>query len=230
MVAGVNDCYAEVNGIRLHYVEAGEGPLVVLLHGFPESWYSWRHQIPALADAGYHVVAPDMRGYNLSDKPRNWRQYDADTLAQDIAGLIRHFGDERAYLVGHDWGAAVAYFTAMRHPELLEKLAILNSPHPERMLSGLRTLRQLRKSWYMFFFQIPRLPEWLAARDNFSLGKRSLRADSPDAFSDSDLERYAQAWSQPGALTGMVNYYRAALRRSPVPQWPSWSRSTQRRW
>jgi len=215
MVAGVNDCYAEVNGIRLHYVEAGEGPLVVLLHGFPESWYSWRHQIPALADAGYHVVAPDMRGYNLSDKPRNWRQYDADTLAQDIAGLIRHFGDERAYLVGHDWGAAVAYFTAMRHPELLEKLAILNSPHPERMLSGLRTLRQLRKSWYMFFFQIPRLPEWLAARDNFSLGKRSLRADSPDAFSDSDLERYAQAWSQPGALTGMVNYYRAALRRSP---------------
>jgi pimeloyl-ACP methyl ester carboxylesterase len=214
-VAGISDSYADVNGIRLHYVEAGEGPLVVLLHGFPEFWYSWRHQIPALAQAGFHVVAPDMRGYNLSEKPHDWRQYDADRLAGDIAGLIRHFGEERAYLVGHDWGAAVAYMTAMRHPELLEKLAILNVPHPERMLSGLRTLRQLRKSWYMFFFQIPWLPEWLAAREDFSLGKRSLRADSPAAFSDSDLERYAQAWSQPGALTGMVNYYRAALRRSP---------------
>jgi pimeloyl-ACP methyl ester carboxylesterase len=214
-VAGISDSYADVNGIRLHYVEAGDGPLVVLLHGFPEFWYSWRHQIPALADAGFHVVAPDMRGYNLSEKPHDWRQYDADRLAADVAGLIGHFGDQRTYLVGHDWGAAVAYMTAMRYPELLEKLAILNVPHPERMLSGLRTLRQLRKSWYMFFFQIPWLPEWLAARKDFSLGKRSLRADSPAAVSDSDLERYAQAWSQPGALTGMVNYYRAALRRSP---------------
>jgi epoxide hydrolase 4 len=206
-------------GIRLHYVEAGkaigEGSLVVLLHGFPEFWYSWRNQIPALAQAGYHVVAPDMRGYNLSDKPVGWRQYDADRLAHDISGLIGHFGVQRAYLVGHDWGAAVAYMTAMRHPELLEKLAILNVPHPERMLSGFRTLRQLRKSWYMFFFQLPGLPERLLARDDFSFAKRSLRADSPGSFSDVDLERYAQAWSQPGALTGMINYYRAALRRSP---------------
>ncbi len=202
-------------GIRLHYVEAGEGPLVVLLHGFPEFWYSWRNQILPLARAGYHVVAPDMRGYDLSDKPVGWRRYDGDSLAHDIAGLIRHFGDERAYLVGHDWGAAVAYVTAMRHPELLHKLAILNVPHPERMLAGFRTLRQLRKSWYMFFFQIPGLPEKLIARDDFSFAKRSLRADSPGAFSDEDLERYVEAWSQPGALTGMINYYRAALRRSP---------------
>lgn len=211
----VGDAYADVNGIRLHYMEAGEGPLVVLLHGFPEFWYSWRHQLPALADAGFHAVAPDMRGYNLSDKPGDWRRYRADALAGDIAGLIRHFGEQRAYLVGHDWGAAVAYYTAMRHPELLEKLAILNVPHPERMLSGFRTLRQLRKSWYMFFFQIPWLPEWLAARKNFAVAKRALQADSPDAFSDADLERYAEAWAQPGALTGMLNYYRAALRRSP---------------
>ncbi len=204
-------------GIRLHYVEAGpaDGPLLVLLHGFPEFWYSWRHQLPVLAEAGFHIVAPDMRGYGLSDKPVGWRQYRADALARDIAGLIRHFGAERAYLVGHDWGAAVAYTTAMRHPELIEKLAILNVPHTERMLAGFRTLRQLRKSWYMFFFQIPGLPERAFSRDDFSFGKRSLRADSPGAFSDEDLELYAQAWARPGALSGMLNYYRAALRSSP---------------
>ncbi|HEY7951690.1 MAG TPA: alpha/beta hydrolase [Solirubrobacteraceae bacterium] len=205
-------------GIRLHYVEAGAGegrPLLVLLHGFPEFWYSWRHQLPALVEAGFHVVAPDMRGYGLSDKPVGWRQYRTDALARDIAGLIRHFGEERAYLAGHDWGAAVAYATTMLHPEVIEKLAILNVPHVERMLSGFRTLRQLRKSWYMFFFQIPGLPERAFAREDFSFGKRSLRADSPKAFSDADLELYAQAWAQPGALTGMINYYRAALRASP---------------
>ena len=211
-------------------MQAGEGPLVVLLHGFPEFWYSWRHQIPVLAKAGFHVVAPDMRGYNLSERPRDWRRYDADVLAQDIAGLIGHLGEGPAYLAGHDWGAVIAYQTAMRHPELLRKLAILNVPHTERMLAGFRTLRQLRKSWYMFFFQIPRLPEYLLARDNFSFAKRSLRADSPGAFSDADLERYAQAWAQPGALTGMVNYYRAALRRSPAPRWHSSCPSRRRRW
>ncbi len=213
--AGVSDSYAEVNGVRLHYVEAGEGPLVVLLHGFPEFWYSWRHQIPALVDAGYHVVAPDMRGYNLSEKPARWRAYDAEHLAGDVAALIRHFGVEKAHVVGHDWGAAVAYLTAMQHPDAVEKLAILNVPHPERMLAALRTVRQLRKSWYMFFFQIPVLPERLLARDEFSFAKRSLRADSPSSFSDTDVERYVEAWSQPGALTGMINYYRAALRQSP---------------
>ena len=202
-------------GIRLHYVEAGEGPLVVLLHGFPEFWYGWRHQIPALAQAGFRVVAPDMRGYNLSDKPPGWRSYDTGLLADDIAGLIRSFGEQDAYVVGHDWGAAVAYAVAMGHPEVVRRLAILNVPHPTRMLEGLRTLKQLRKSWYMFFFQIPRLPERLIARDDFSFAKRSLRSDSKDAFTDEDLERYVEAWSQPGALTGMINYYRAALRRSP---------------
>ncbi len=211
----LTDGYADVNGVRLHYVEAGSGPLVILLHGFPEFWFSWRHQIPMLAAAGFHVVAPDMRGYNLSAKPKGWRLYDTDYLARDIAELIGHFGVERAHVVGHDWGAAVAYTVAMRHPESLESLSILNVPHPERMLAGLRTWRQLRKSWYMFFFQIPALPERLIARDDFSFAKRSLRADSPMAFSDADLERYVEAWSQPGALTGMINYYRAALRRSP---------------
>lgn len=202
-------------GVRLHYVEAGEGPLVLLLHGFPEFWYSWRHQIGPLAEAGFHVVAPDMRGYNLSSKPAGWRSYDTPLLAGDIAGLAKSFGVERAHVVGHDWGAAVAYATAMYHPEVVERLVILNVPHMERMLAGFRTLRQLRKSWYMFFFQIPALPEWLMARDDFSFMKRSLRADSKAAFTDEDLERYVQAWAQPGALSGMINYYRAALRRNP---------------
>jgi pimeloyl-ACP methyl ester carboxylesterase len=207
---------ADVGGqIRLHYVEAGEGPLVVLLHGFPEFWYSWRHQIGPLADAGFHVVAPDMRGYDLSDKPKSWRAYNTSLLADDIAGLIGSFGEQSAYVVGHDWGAAVAYAVAMYRPEVVKRLAILNVPHPVRMLEGFRTLKQLRKSWYMFFFQIPRLPEYLFGRDDFSFGKRSLRADSKKAFSDEDLVRYVEAWSQPGALTGMINYYRAALRRSP---------------
>jgi epoxide hydrolase 4 len=212
----LTDGYAEVGGgLRLHYVEAGTGPLLVLLHGFPEFWYSWRRQIPALAAAGFHVVAPDMRGYNLSDKPVGWRAYDLEELAGDIAGLIRHFGDEPANVAGHDWGAVVAYGVAMNHPELVRRLAILNVPHPERMLQGFRTLRQLRKSWYMFFFQIPGLPEALVRRDGFAFAKRSLRADSPQSFSDADLERYVEAWSQPGALTGMIDYYRAALRQSP---------------
>jgi pimeloyl-ACP methyl ester carboxylesterase len=214
--SGLVHGYADVGGgVRLHYVEAGEGPLLVLLHGFPEFWYSWRRQLPALAAAGFHVVAPDMRGYNLSDKPAGWRSYRMEALAGDVAGLIRHFGDDPAYVAGHDWGAAVAYGFAMQHPELLRRLAILNVPHTERMLHGFRTVRQLRKSWYMFFFQIPGLPEALLRREDFAFAKRSLRADSRESFSDTDLRRYAEAWSQPGALTAMLNYYRAALRGSP---------------
>jgi pimeloyl-ACP methyl ester carboxylesterase len=204
-------------GVRLHYVEAGpgDGPLVVLLHGFPAFWYSWRHQLPALAAAGFHVVAPDMRGYNLSDKPNGWRAYEGSLLAGDIDGLIRHFGAERAHVVGHDWGAAVAYSLAMLHPDKVDRLAILNVPHPARLLKAFRTVKQLRKSWYMFFFQLPSIPEKLFARDGYSFAKRSLRADARGAFSDEDLRLYVEAWSQPGALSGMIDYYRAALRRSP---------------
>jgi epoxide hydrolase 4 len=204
------------DGIRLHYVEAGEGPLVVLLHGFPEFWYGWRCQIPALAQAGLRVVAPDMRGYNLSDKPPGWRAYGIDLLTGDIADVIRDLGEERAYVVGHDWGAAVAYATAMRHPEVVRRLAILNAPHPARMLEGFRTLRQLRKSWYMFFFQLPVLPERALARDGFALAKRALRAGSaPGSFSDEDLGRYVDAWSQPGAADRDVQLLPGGL--PPVP-------------
>ena len=156
---GLREGYADLGDVRLHYVEAGEGPLVVLLHGFPEFWFSWRFQIPALAAAGFRVVAPDMRGYNLSSRPAEVAAYDTDRLAADVRGLIRELGAERALLAGHDWGGAVAWITAMNHPEVVERLAILNVPHPRRMLQGLRTPRQLAKSWYFLAFQVPWLPE-----------------------------------------------------------------------
>ena len=207
--------YAELADVRLHYVEAGEGPLVVLLHGFPEFWFSWRFQIPALVAAGFRVVAPDMRGYNLSSKPRGARAYDTDRLAADERDLIRERGAERAFVAGHDWGAGAAWITAMNHPEVVERLAILNMPHPRRMLQGLRTPRQLAKSWYILFFQLPWLPE-LSARAGGWWGFRRVfeKEARPGAFTPSDIERYVDAWSQPGGPTGMINFYRAALRRT----------------
>jgi pimeloyl-ACP methyl ester carboxylesterase len=208
--------YADLSEVRLHYVEAGEGPLVVLLHGFPEFWYGWRAQIPALAAAGFRVVAPDMRGYNLSSRPRGVAAYDMGRLTNDVRELIGERSAERAMLAGHDWGAAVAWATAFTHPDVVERLAILNVPHPRRLLAGLRTARQLRRSWYMFFFQLPALPErlvshnrWQGFRDNFERDARS------GAFTAADIERYVEAWSRPGADTAMINYYRAAFRRSP---------------
>jgi epoxide hydrolase 4 len=208
--------FAELSEVRLHYVEAGEGPLVVLLHGFPEFWYSWRHQIPALAAAGFRVVAPDMRGYNLSSKPVGVSAYAYDKLAGDIAELIAERGERSALLAGHDWGGAVAWMTAMYHPQSIERLAILNLPHPRRLLRAFRDPRQLVRSWYMFFFQLPRLPERLSQIGNWEMLRRPLERDSrPGAFTPADMERYMEAWSQPGAPTAMLNYYRAALRQTP---------------
>lgn len=209
--------YAELEGVRLHYVEAGSGPLVILLHGFPDFWYSWRHQIPALAAAGYRAVAPDMRGYNRSGKPEGIDAYRGEYLAGDVAGLIRALGADRAVVVGHDWGAGVAWEFAMRYPELLDRLVILNVPHPARLLRGLRTWRQLLKSWYMFFFQLPGLPEAAIRAGNYASLRRLFQVDPrrPGAFTPADIERYVAAAAQPGALTAAVNYYRALFRRAP---------------
>jgi pimeloyl-ACP methyl ester carboxylesterase len=208
--------FADLGDVRLHYVEAGEGPLVVLVHGFPEHWYSWRAQIPALAAAGFRVVAPDMRGYNLSSRPRGVSSYSSDKLAADVAGLIEERGERSALLVGHDWGAAVAWMTAMNHPEFVERLAILNLPHPRRLLRAFRDPRQLARSWYMFFFQLPWLPELATRARHWQALRRPLERDSrPGAFTDGDLERYVEAWSVPGAITAMLNYYRAAFRQTP---------------
>ncbi len=206
--------YAQLAGVRLHYIEAGQGPLVVLLHGFPEYCGAWRAQLVALTGAGFRVVAPDMRGYGLSDKPAGVRSYGARALAEDVAGLIRACGAERATVVGHDWGGGVAWAFAMAHPELLERLVILDSPHPARFVRALRTARQLKKSWYMFAMLPPRLPEAMLRRDDFAMLKAPLLHDPlPDRVpSREEMEGYVEAWSQPGALTGMVNYYRAAFR------------------
>jgi pimeloyl-ACP methyl ester carboxylesterase len=206
----------ETNGVRLHCVQAGppEGTLLILLHGFPEFWYGWRHQIGPLAQAGYRVLAPDQRGYNLSDKPRTVDNYRIGILAADVVGLIQALGRERALLVGHDWGAAVAWHTAMHYPQAIAKLGILNVPHPAVMVRTLRSsLRQIMKSWYIFFFQLPRLPEWTLSRNNYAAMRRMLKASSRrGTFSDEALDRYVQAWRQPGALKAMIHWYRALFR------------------
>src|SRR5581483_860596 len=151
----LRESYADVGDVSLHYVEAGDGPLILLLHGFPEFWFGWRLQIAPLATAGFRVVAPDMRGYNLSSKPERFESYGVDRLAADIRGLIGELGAESALLVGHDWGGSIAWTVAMNHPEVVERLAILNAAHPRRLSEGLKHPNQLRKSWYFFFFAVP---------------------------------------------------------------------------
>ncbi len=208
--------FADLPEVRLHLVEAGAGPLVVLLHGFPEAWFAWQHQISALAAAGYRVLAPDMRGYNLSGKPKGLDVYRIEHLVNDVADLIRWAGAERASVVGHDWGANVAWHFAMRHGEMLNRLAILNVPHPSLVPRAFSKPRQLLRSSYMFFFQLPWLPERaFLARDAAAL--RKVLARDPvqkSAFTQVDIERYVAAVKQPGALTGGMNYYRAAFRQA----------------
>ena len=207
--------YAQIGDVRLHYAECGSGDeLVLLLHGFPECWYSWRYQLPVLG-AQYQVVAPDMRGYNLSDKPSRVEDYRIEILVDDVLGLIRHFGKEKALIVGHDWGAAVAWAVAQRHPEVVSKLVALQVPPPKAWQANF-TLRQFLSSWYMFFFQLPRLPEWWARANDCARMERMYRETSfrPGAFTDADLAVYREALTQPGALTSSLNYYRANVFRS----------------
>lgn len=215
------------NGIQLHVVEAGpdDGPFVILLHGFPECWYGWRHQIDALAAAGFRVWAPDQRGYNRSDKPTGVAAYTLDKLTADILGLIDAAGVVRATVVGHDWGGGVAWWLAMTHPDRLNQCIFLNMPHPAVMLDALRqNPRQVLRSWYAGFFQLPVLPEWLAQRSNWWLATQALvRTSRRGTFSDTDLAQYRQAWAQPGpdgtpAYRSMIHWYRAFARyRPPLP-------------
>lgn len=211
--------YISVNGLQLHTVIAGppDGKLVVLLHGFPENWYTWRKQIKPLVEAGYRVVVPDQRGYNLSDKPLGIHPYRTDALAADIRELVRTFEREQAIIVGHDWGGMVAWRLAMEYPDLVEKLIILNAAHPHAFRRELReNPAQQRKSWYMFAFQLPWLPETLIGQSPMSSVNLFFRrnAVNQDAFSSYDLHAMATMLSQPGALTAMLNWYRAAFQRS----------------
>lgn len=208
---------ATVDGIRLHYVEAGHGPLVVLLHGFPEFWYAWRHQIPVLAGGGCRVIALDQRGYNTSDKPAAVAAYRLDRLVDDVVGIIRAAGEDSAIIVGHDWGGAIAWSLAMAHPDAVRRLVVLNGPHPRRVFEEFRTAAQLRRSWYVFFFQLPWVPEWLIRRGNFRALDLVLTRDPArrGAFTAADIAAYRSAIAQPGALTAAINYYRALFRSNP---------------
>jgi pimeloyl-ACP methyl ester carboxylesterase len=204
--------YAEVgDNVRLHYVEAGDGPLIVLLHGFPEFWFGWRLQISPLAAAGFRVVAPDTRGYNLSSRPKGIAAYSADRLADDIRGLIRERGAESAFVVGHDWGGTIAWTMAMKYPDVVDRLAILDAAHPRSLQKGLSHPRQLTRSWYFFFFALPDVPERVVRRDRFRFFQRFLR-DARPAYTPQEMDRYVEAWSQPGAPTAMIDYYRCSVR------------------
>ena len=201
------------SGLTLHYVEQGEGPLVLLLHGFPEYWYSWRHQIPALADAGYRVVAPDMRGYNLSDKPDEVEAYDLERLAEDVAGLVESLGEEEVIVIGHDWGGAAAWFATMLHPERIRRLVILNMPHPVRFAEAMSTVGQRIRSGYFYFFRLRRVASFLFRRFN-AFGQRAmLWWFSGRTIRGEELRHYAKAGLQPGAMKASMTYYTALLRR-----------------
>ena len=214
------------NGIRLHTALAGpeDGEPVILLHGFPDAWFGWEAQIGPLAEAGFRVIVPDQRGYNLSDKPEGVASYKMDHLVDDILGLADAFGYNRFHLAGHDFGAMVSWNLARHYPARIKRLAIANVPHPRVMGSYLRTHpKQMLKSWYAFFFQIPVLPEWAVKLNNW----RFLISAMPDNFTEEKRNRYRVAWEQPGAITGMINWYRATMRqrsqstRSPKIQVPT---------
>jgi epoxide hydrolase 4 len=209
--------YITSNGIRLHYVTQGEGPLMLMLHGFPEFWYSWRHQIPEFAK-DYKVVALDLRGYNDSDKPKDTSAYRMSELIKDVEGVIRGLGYDRCVLVGHDWGGAIAWQFAYAHPEMVDRLIILNLPHPAKFSEGLRTPQQLLRSSYIFFFQLPVLPELVLQAGDYQMVANALRGMAIDktTFSPEDLERYKDAAAKRGALTAMLNYYRNILQQGMV--------------
>lgn len=200
--------FVDTNKIRLHCVSQGQGELVILLHGFPEFWYSWRYQIPALA-RHFKVVVPDLRGYNDSDKPDNG--YDLDTLAADIRGLIEGLGYVRAHIVGHDWGGAIAWHLAQKCPQYLNRLAILNAAHPQKLIQELTgNIDQLRRSWYLLAFQVPGIPEWLIQQNlgEFVKGVFQGQAIRKSAFTTEITQIYQAALEKPGALVAAINHYR----------------------
>jgi pimeloyl-ACP methyl ester carboxylesterase len=225
MSATIEHRMIKTNGVTLHVAQAGadDAPLVLMLHGYPEFWYGWRRQIEHLAAHGYRVWAPDQRGYNLSEKPAGINAYRMNYLVDDVLGLLDAAGVESTYLVGHDWGAGVAWAAALAHPERFKKLAILNTPHPKVFADNLRSNPgQMLKSWYFGFFQLPLLPEALLSAGNYGGMVRALiNSGTPRTFSDADIRECVAAWKQPGAMTAMINWYRAVVQHTPkVPDDP----------
>jgi epoxide hydrolase 4 len=198
------------NGVQLHYVTQGEGPLMLMLHGFPEFWYSWRHQIPEFAK-DYKVVALDLRGYNESEKPKEVEAYRMQELIRDVEGVITGLGYQSCVLVGHDWGGAIAWCFAYERPKMVDKLMVMNLPHPAKFAEGLRkNPQQLWRSWYVFFFQLPWLPELLLQWNDYDAIAAAFThmAIDKSAFTLADLDAFKNAAAKPGAITAMVNYYR----------------------
>ena len=210
------------NGLQFHALAAGpaDGPLLVLLHGFPETSHGWNREIAPLAAAGFRVVAPDQRGIGLSSKPEGAAAYRVDLLAADVVAIVKALGRERAQVVGHDWGGVVAWYLAAHHADVVERVAILDAPHPAVFSAYLRRHpSQWIKSWYMAFFQLPRLPEAILRAGDFKRLAHALTATSrPGAFTTDDLATYRVAWARPGALTGMLNWYRALRLGAQAPQ------------
>jgi pimeloyl-ACP methyl ester carboxylesterase len=204
-----------INGIALHIVLAGpaRGKPLLFLHGFPEFWFAWRHQIDHFVSLGYRVIIPDQRGYNLSDKPAGIASYSIDLLAEDVVGVLDSVTNSKAFVVGHDWGAGVTWYLATRYSERVSRAAILSGPHPRVFMKNLIiNPTQLRKSWYSLFFQLPWLPERILRRRDWAALVRALRDTSPPGvFSERDLEQYKKSWARKDALTAMLNWYRAAI-------------------
>jgi pimeloyl-ACP methyl ester carboxylesterase len=208
--------FIQTNGITLHTVTAGpeDGEPLILLHGFPEFWFGWRKQIPYLAQQGFRVIVPDQRGYNLSDKPRRIAAYHLDETARDVAGLMDALGYKDVYLAGHDWGGVVAWWLALHQPERIRKMAILNAPFPTVAVEAIRAgnKEQRRKSKYVLAAQVPWLAERGFRQQNVGEGRNILlRISHPDTFTPAELIVYEHAWEKPGAVTGMINWYRANL-------------------
>ena len=203
---------AITNGVRLHYVEQGEGPLVLLLHGFPEHWYSWRHQIGPLAEAGFRVVAPDLRGYNLSEKPRGG--YDIKSLTKDVRGLIRALGERSATVVGHDWGGIIALQFPIDYPRACERLIVMNAP---LIRSRYWQRDNYPNNQYALAMHVPILAKRRMWGDVDAAVRQILRGASAggDAWTDEDFEEFAGALQQPGALDAAMKYYRNIY-------WPDW--------
>jgi len=216
-VPGVEHEFVRANGLRFHVATCGAGDrLALCLHGFPECWYSWRNQMPLLAELGFRVWAPDLRGYGETDRPGRVQDYAIERLLEDAAGLIDAAGARSTLLIGHDWGGIIAWYFALRRVRPLARLVVMNLPHPAVIERALRHWWQLRRSWYVFFFQLPRLPEaLLRARDYRAIGEafRAMAVDK-SRFPDAVLRVYRAAAARPGALTAMLNYYRALLRGS----------------
>jgi epoxide hydrolase 4 len=200
-------------GVQLHVARAGDGPPIILLHGFPENWRSWRHQLPALAAAGFSVLAPDLRGYNESDRPAERSAYHLRHLVGDVAALVRASGRPRAHIVGHDWGGILAWTFAGAHPELLDKLVILNAPHLRLYMEKVwQPSRQTVRAWYLLFFRVPCVAEWaLAARDFAAVRDMFRRMPKQPAFTEREIDEYVAALAKPFALTAALNWYRENL-------------------